>query len=306
MSTKKLTALFSLVGTMFTAGCSSPNPEHVVHAIATNVLHAPARVQHVTFYSEALHARMKMSVYLPPGYNAKTKYPVLYVLHGKGGNEYSFMTSLVPGRSVGIDKDATELIDEHKIRPLIIVAPELDNSYGVNTGSYRKDVRGYSRGDYSTYLETDVVHYVDSHYSTVKTADGRYIGGLSMGGFAALHAAFTRPTEYSKVGVMSAALWVGGLPRELSWIYPTAKDQAQRDPITIAEHTRIRMPVDIIEGKQDPFYSADVDLYRVLKAQSADVSLHTYRGAHNYIFWRSHAKELLLFFDATPAAASPS
>lgn len=258
---------------------------------------ARSHVVHTTFYSNALHQTMKVDIYLPPHYQQDQRYPALYLLHGKDGNANSWMSAPGSLNAINVNLDATRMIESHQIRPLIIVSPEIDNGYGIDTAKQTIQTGGYSRGQYATYITDDLVHFIDSHYSTVHRASGRYIGGFSMGGFAALHVAFTNPHEYSKVGVMSAALWNGGLPESLAWIYPTMTLQRQRDPITIAEHTRIRMPVKVIEGTSDPFYAADLTLAHVLKGQGADVSLHTYPGGHNYVFWRSHASELLLFFD---------
>jgi enterochelin esterase-like enzyme len=121
-----------------------------------------------------------------------------------------------------------------------------------------------------------------------------------MGGFAALHDSFLHPDVFSKVGVMSAALWVGGLPAELQWIYSTAADKAARDPITLAENRSIRgLSVFMVEGGSDPFLPADRHLYRELKHRGVPVIYHEYPGGHDYTFWSKHAADLLLFFDGT-------
>lgn len=209
----------------------------------------------------------------------------------------------MPFNCVGVDKLANQLIDEHEMKPMIIVSPEIDNSYGINTsGTRKKDVRGYSRGDYETYITSDIVRYIDTHFSTLSDRKDRYIGGYSMGGFAALHAAFAHPSMYSKVAVMSAALWSGSLPSSLSWIYPNPALQAKRDPITMAKHQKIRQPIEIIEGTSDPFYDADIRLFKILKRQHAKMTLYTYPGQHDYAFWRTHAPQMLLFVDGIPGA----
>ncbi|MDQ0190887.1 esterase [Alicyclobacillus cycloheptanicus] len=281
---------------------SLPTLQTVVSQAASTgrALTADASIRHLTLYSAALHADMKVDVYLPPGYSAAKRYPVLYLLHGKDGNQDSWM-SPVFGDGIDVNLAATRMIRNHQIAPLIIVTPEIDNSYGLNTSKVRRqNVGGYSRGMYETWLDHDLIHYIDAHFSTIPTASGRYIGGYSMGGFAALHLAFTHPNLYSKAGVMSAALWVGGLPEELAWIYPTPAEQAERDPITYAEHHPLHVPVAIIEGTDDPFYYADERLAAVLRQQdTSQVIYRTYPGAHDQTFWRAHAAELLRFFAGT-------
>jgi hypothetical protein len=84
---------------------------------------------------------------------------------------------------------------------------------------------------------------------------------------------------------MSAALWVGGLPAELQWIYSTAADKAARDPITLAENRSIRgLSVFMVEGGSDPFLPADRHLYRELKHRG----LRAWRCHFNPIGIRSH------------------
>lgn len=254
-------------------------------------------VRHLTFYSKSLQKTMKVDVYLPPGYNKSKTYPVFYLLHGKDANANSWMTTWWRGNSIHANADANRLIANGNIRPIILVSPEIDNGYGVNTAKRTYSVGDYSRGEYENYIDSDLVRFVDSHFSVSTARRDTYIGGFSMGGFAALMIAFTHQNMYSKVAVMSAALWNGALPSSLSWIYPTAADKIARDPLVIATHTHIGIPVLMVEGKQDPFYYADVNLAGILKAQSADVTLHLYPGAHDYGFWRSHANELLEFVD---------
>ncbi len=118
-----------------------------------------------------------------------------------------------------------------------------------------------------------------------------------MGGFAALHDGFVHPNLFSKVGVMSAALWNDGLPGELNWIYPNQALQKARDPISIAKNHKINgISITIIEGTNDPFLQGDLRLTAILEQQGADVTYHQYSGGHNYEFWQRHSDELLLSF----------
>lgn len=255
-------------------------------------------VHQSTFYSASLNKQMHVSIFLPPGYSPRNKYPVLYLLHGKDGNEESWMSGHLGFQGIHIDETATYLILHKKIQPLIIVSPEINNSYGINTSQFTQSVHGYNRGMYEDYIVKDLVVFVDSHYSTIQNRNGRYIGGFSMGGFAALHDAFLHPDLFSKVGVMSAALWDGGLPDELSWIYSTHALQQSRDPIMLAENHNVKnISITIIEGTSDPFLQGNKRLATVLEHQGALVTYHPYAGAHTYTFWQKHSDELLLFFN---------
>lgn len=264
---------------------------------------ASGTVQHLQFYSRALQSEMKLDVYLPPGYTSQVHYPVIYLLHGKDGTENSWMSaSFLSLSSIDVQADANRLIRAKRLRPVIIVSPEIDNSYGVNTGSRKERVGSYNRGAYETYLIGEVIPYVDRHFSTIPNASARYIGGYSMGGFAALHLAFAYPKLFTKVGTLSAALWQGSLPAELDWIYPTQVDKQLRDPLTFAQSHKVTSSVFMVEGKADPFYRANLALAHSLSAQHVSLQFHIEPGRHDYLFWNRYTDSLLEFFAGTSAS----
>jgi enterochelin esterase-like enzyme len=282
----------TLVMTSAVSSCSPVGDLPSSPPSATPSLQTQPGVHAFSFYSPALKKNMAVEVYLPPGYNTARRYPVLYLFHGKDGRADTWMDG-----AIGINHAADQLIASGQIQPLIIVSPQMDNGYGVNTAAVAAAVGGYNRGMYEDYITRDLVPYIDSHYSTVADSAHRYVGGLSMGGFAALHDAFLHPDLFSKVGVISAALWVGEPPAELRWIYPDRATQAARDPITIAAHRNLgSLSILMIEGKSDPFLAADRTLYQTLQARGDLVVYREYPGAHNYGFWRAHAAEMLTFF----------
>jgi len=253
-------------------------------------------------YSNALRKKMAFDIYLPQGYSATRKYPVLYALHGKDGNENSWMNGWLWGfQGVQINKKADQLIAEHRLAPLIIVSPELDNSYGINSARQTARVGDYNRGMYEDYIEKDLIRYVDAHYSTVESRTGRYIGGFSMGGFAALHSAFARGDLFSKTGGYSAALWIGPPPTVLSWLYPNQRTQRQTDPLTIAGYKNLRdVKVFLAHGDRDPFAQADDELYKTLKAHGVTVTDEVRPGGHTYGYWSQNVGDFLLFFGGLP------
>src|SRR5262249_55360754 len=93
----------------------------------------------------------------------------------------------------GPECPADVLIKMQVIRPLIIVAPAMDRSYGA--------------GGNEAFVFQELVDYVDSSYSTDPVRESRFIGGLSMGGFIALHNAFVHTDVFSRVGGHSAYLY---------------------------------------------------------------------------------------------------
>ena len=136
-----------------------------------------------TIHSGILGKDMNLAVYCPDGYE-NTNLPVLYFLHGRSGNETLLQW-------LGIDKTADELISTGEIKPFIIVCPNLDNSRGINSSDIYREIHGkhgmVHQGRYEDYLIREVIPYIDNAFQTDNSREGRYIGGISSGGYTALH-----------------------------------------------------------------------------------------------------------------------
>ncbi|WP_123041029.1 alpha/beta hydrolase [Cohnella candidum] len=267
---------------------------------------SPSRLEKVKFHSKALNADKRLQIYLPPGYDASRRYPVLYLLHGYFGTESAWMPEMQT------DKAADRLIEDGSIEPLIIVAPEMDNSYGLNSSdAYRletpKDpVHSRYYGRYEDYMVHDVIGYVDSHYSTEASKKSRYIGGYSMGGFASLHIAFRHPDLFSKVGGHSPALWTdwSSVPRMKSWLYPTAAERKRRDPVQLARTADLSgMSVYLDCGDKDDYklYVGTSQLYDALQARGIPSEYHLGSGNHSRTYWKSHIEDYLRFYAGIPS-----
>lgn len=255
-------------------------------------------LQAVTFKSKALKKKMALNVYLPPDYDQAQKYPVLYLLHGYTGNQNSWMPDL------GTDRIADQLIENGSINPLIIVSVQYENSYGLNTSSKTKSTcqSCMAEGKYQDYLAQDVIAYIDGHYSTIAAREGRYIGGLSMGGFASLYTAFTHPDLFSKAGGHSPALWVDhwiNVGNLNEWLYPNDQKRKQRDPIELAKVKDLSgMKVYLDCGRSDSyqFYEGAEALYKVLQDRGVASEYHLNDGQHDSDYWQSHVEDYLKFY----------
>lgn len=271
------------------ASCNG-NEEEASSSISTISVDSSASVvQQVSFRSAALERDMDMNVYLPTGYDPEQRYPVLYLIHGYGGDEEAWI-------DLGIDKAADRLMADGKIKPLIIVMPAMNNSYGINS----------SQGRYEDYLAKDVVAYVDEHYSTIADRSGRSIGGLSMGGFISLHTAFLHSDLFSKVGGHSPAIFVndwsttGGEYGLKAFLYPTDEARRERDPLLLAETLDLsNLEVYLDCGEQDyyKFYEGSAKLYQLLQSKGVSVQYHHKPGEHDGAYWTSMAEDYLLFYD---------
>jgi enterochelin esterase-like enzyme len=238
-------------------------------------------------FSTALNKAVNVNIYLPPDYSRGNTYPVLYMLHGYTDNEDKWMPNL------HLEKNANDLIQNGKILPLIIVMPQIDNSFGLNTNTIKNLPPNFSSGRYEDYLIDELIPYIDAKYSTIRDRDGRFIGGLSMGGWAALHLAFSHTELFSKVGGHSPALMND------NWLYPNFDARAKLDPVVVASEkdlTSLRVYLDCGDRDSFKFYEGSAQLYTALQAAGVPSEYHLNSGEHNDTYWKSHADDYLLFY----------
>ncbi|EFM11220.1 putative esterase [Paenibacillus curdlanolyticus YK9] len=247
-------------------------------------------VYRIQFDSPALGKEVRFNLYLPPGYDATKHYPTLYMLHPLNGSENSVLSS------TGLSAAADKLIGEGKIQPLLIIAPLLESSYGLNlTEEDAKTCSSCTIGNYEDYLIKDLIPYVDSHFGTIANKSGRYIGGFSGGGIAALHAAFTHTDLFSKAGGHSASLYLDAWPD----LYSTPELRSQRDPLALAANASLtELSVYLDCGDQDPyrFYEGAEKLYELLQKKQVKSEYHHGPGAHDEAYWDPNSENYLMFY----------
>lgn len=149
-------------------------------------------------------ALRRMTIYTPAGYeNGKGKYPVLYLLHGSGGDEDAWQDL---GRAVQI---LDNLIAEGKAEPMIVVMPNgvyFNNAapgYAVNM--FQPTLTN-SRSSSTKEIEDsfpDVISFIESHYRVAKGSGNRAVAGLSMGGRQACALSRRYPDTFGYVGMFS-------------------------------------------------------------------------------------------------------
>lgn len=185
----------------------------------------PGNLNHVWYYSAENDMTRRMYVYTPYGYdqnNKKVKYPVLYLLHGGGGDEDAWSTL---GRTCQI---LDNLIAEGKAEPMIVVMPNGNpNQYAASTLGIpvKEKVRSYeSNFNNYTSLTSDIVPFIDKNYNTIKNRSGRAVAGLSMGGGQSFFIAFNNVGTFANVGIFSSGLIgasaIGGEPFDADKVIP--------------------------------------------------------------------------------------
>lgn len=151
-----------------------------------------------TFYSQALQTAKNVDIYLPDDYyqNPDTKYPVIYYLHGAGGDQnesapfaYHYFTTHA----------ASSLSDS--VPAAIVVSP--DGSCGLYLGSYW--VNSVLYGNYEDYVISDVIAFIESEFRVMPDKNFRFVTGYSMGGYGSAHMALKHPDKFRACAPMSAA-----------------------------------------------------------------------------------------------------
>lgn len=151
--------------------------------------------------------KRRMAVYLPNDYSSSNrKYPVLYLLHGSGGDETAWSDC---GRLTQI---MDHLITEGRCEPMIVVMPngnvDLAAAPGDDPNNPNVKPSGNNMssmfGKFEKSFVPEIVNYVDKHYRTIPDKKHRAIAGLSLGGLHTLYTSLNNPDEFDYVGLFSA------------------------------------------------------------------------------------------------------
>ena len=157
-------------------------------------------VSTVTYPSKTVGNDRKATVYTPPGYSKSKKYPVLYLLHGIGGDEREWLNGGHP--EIIFDN----LYAQGKAAPMIVVMPNgramKDDSAGGNIMAADK-VAAFAT--FEQELLNDLIPYIEKNYPVIKDRKSRAIAGLSMGGGQSLNFGFGNIDKFAWIGGFSSA-----------------------------------------------------------------------------------------------------
>ncbi|WP_019541082.1 esterase [Proteiniphilum acetatigenes] len=228
----------------------------------------------------------RITIYTPPGYEeSDNSYPVLYLLHGMGGDEEAWMTL---GRASQI---VDNLIAQGKAEPMIIVMPNGNVAQEAapgesSLGFYKPQFRLPHTMD-GKYEETfhEIIRFVDSQYRTIPEKAGRAIAGLSMGGFHTLHISRYYPNTFDYMGLFSAAI----MPDEK--IKSKVYDSIEETLVTQKNNGYTLYWIAI--GKEDFLYQANIDFRKKLDAMDFPYIYRESEGGHTWRNWRIYLSEFL-------------
>lgn len=228
----------------------------------------------------------RVTIYTPAGYESgKEKYPVLYLLHGMGGDEEAWMAL---GRTSQI---LDNLIAEGKAKPMIVVmtngnvaqeAAPGESSIGLQKPNF---MLPHTMDGKMEETFKDVIKFVEDNYRVIADKQGRAIAGLSMGGYHSLHISRYYPNTFDYVGLFSPAI----SPRE-DVESPVYKDI---DGSLKAQYKNGVKLYWIAIGKTDFLYKQVTDYRQKLDGFGIKYIYHESEGGHTWSNWRDYMIEFV-------------
>ena len=256
----------------------------ILIALCLYTLAFAAEPADVTVHSEAMHKDIHNLIMLPEDYETGKRYPVVYLLHGHNMKYFEWLR---------VQRDLPKLATEHGV---ILVCPD-----GANSWYWDSPVNPALR--YETYVSEELPKYVDAHYNTIATKQGRAITGLSMGGHGALWLAIRHQNTFGACGSMSGGVDIRPFPN--NWNIADSLGRYEDNPTRWAEHTVMTqlnkitpgaLAIIIDCGTHDFFYEINENLHRALLKLNIPHDYLSRPGVHNARYWRNAILYQLLFF----------
>ncbi len=221
------------------------------------------KLEMIDYDSKTVGVRRKMNVYTPPGYSPEKKYPVLYLLHGIGGDETEWARYAQP--EILLDN----LIADGKAAPMIIVMPN---------GRAQKDDR--PTGDIFKHIPAflvferdlldDIIPAIESRYSVWKDREHRALAGLSMGGGQTMNIGFAHLDRFAWLGAFSSG--------------PNARSSEDLLPDPAAAQSLKLLWLSC--GNRDGLIHVSQDLHAYMKSRNVPHVWHVTGHAHDAPEWK--------------------
>jgi S-formylglutathione hydrolase FrmB len=249
--------------------------------LLSQLLLSAARIDTLELRSPSMHKLVRNIVIIPGSYDSNAqRYPVVYLLHGAGGDFSNWPTK---------DSSLGSYADHYQV---IIVCPD-----GGSTSWYF-DSPVDSTMRYETYISNELL------YRTIASKAGRAITGLSMGGHGALYLSFRHPGLYAAAASMSGGVDIRPFPK--NWelakrlgTYESSPQNWENHSVTnllpLLKDQQLAILFDC--GTDDFFYTVNKALHEKMLEQKIP---HTYTerpGTHNWAYWKNALPYHLLFFN---------
>lgn len=255
----------------------------VLAALLVVVCTRAAKVDTVLVKSPSMQKDIKTVVVLPDA-AAQKACPVIYLLHGHGGN-YATWISVKP--------NLPQIADE---KGIIFICPDGENSWYWDSPLHA-NVR------YETFISSELINYVDQHYKTVARREGRAITGLSMGGHGAMWNAIRHSDVFGAAGTTSGGVDIRPFPK--NWNMSDQLGEEASNQSVWDAHTVINLVPSMKKGQlaliidcgyDDFFLEVNKNFHEALLKQGIDHDFLLRPGAHNGDYWNNSIDYQILFF----------
>ena len=224
------------------------------------------KLEMIEYDSKTVGTTRKMQVYTPPGYSKDNKYPVLYLLHGIGGDETEWQRFATP------DVLLDNLIADGKAEPMIIVMPngraQKDDRAGPNAMATAPAFEKFERD-----LLDDVIPAIQSRYSVQADREHRALAGLSMGGGQSLNFGLAHLDTFA---------WVGGFSSA-----PNTKSPGQLVPDPAAASKQLKL-LWLSCGNKDGLIRISQGVHAFLKENNVPHVWHVDGNGHDPTHWKNN------------------
>jgi enterochelin esterase-like enzyme len=241
-----------------------PEPPDGINADRAEIPHG--KLEMIEYDSKSVGTRRKMQVYTPPGYSPDKKYPVLYLLHGIGGDETEWQRFATPNLLLD------NLLAEGKAVPMILVMPN-----GRAQKNDRPEGNIFAAAPafaaFEQDLLQDVIPAIESRYSVQADREHRALAGLSMGGGQSLNFGLAHLDTFA---------WVGGFSSA-----PNTKPPAQLVPDPAAARERL-MLLWVSCGNKDGLIRISQGVHAYLKEKNIPHVWNVDGHAHDATEWRNN------------------
>lgn len=250
-------------------------------------------VAKVWYESPTLGLTRRMTIYTPPGYDKGKDYPVLYLLHGAGGDENAWSEL---GRATQI---LDNLIAEGKAKPMLVVMtngnPNTAAAPGEwDFGMYQPNMRGGNKlPEAKASMDEsfmDVVNYVEKNYKVSKKKSNRAICGLSMGGGHSFAISKRFPNTFDYIGLFSAAVRLDGKNKVDELLTSMNEDEQFNKDMAALFNAKPKL-YWIAIGETDFLYSNNVALRKYLDGKGYPYEYRESDGGHIWRNWRIYLTE---------------
>jgi enterochelin esterase-like enzyme len=232
----------------------------------------PGKIDSVNYESKTVGTTRRLLIYTPPGFSKNHKYPVLYLLHGIGGDEKEWLNGAKP--QVIFDN----LYGEKKIQPMIVVMPNgraMKDDRAV--GNIFDSAKVQAFANFEKDLLNDVIPFIEKNYPVREDREHRAIAGLSMGGGQSLNFGLGNLDKFS---------WIGGFSSA-----PNTKKPEELVPDPEEAKKKLKL-LWISCGDSDRLLSFSQRTHDYLKQNNVPHIYYIEPGVHDFKVWKN---DLYLF-----------